>query len=417
MKLKQELKVNEFFEDIYPKRIPIHRKTLKKEFKGWHKPRKQFIRKYQWNGEIEKFINNLEINNSKILSYLTLPGIDYFDIRVLHDLCASKGINIKYLAFNNGIDSEDKKNEQILVENEIKSLECIEKDSQTVLDDIRQVGIKDSIAYQAAEKSAPFDVINLDLCSAILAGPDPEYFKSLHQLLNIQFDKRKKPWLLFLTTHVQNNRNYKEYIDKVFSCIWSNINDSDYFKESFEMFSDLNFDEFSSNKEFTKNLYGMEFFKAFGVGLGKWLLQLMLSARPRSSVNMLKSYHYRVNRKSTPNMLSLVYLFEPEIIYPNDPSGLVNCGTSKHMAIDESNLACRIITSFQDNEDLDRMMEEKQQLCNEMINESIILLGLARYQLEKYEKWARNELFNMRISLKRKQMKIPFTKKKSFSSA
>ena len=56
----------------------------KKEFLPWHRPRKQFVRHYQWCKEIRRMISHTPPADG-VLKYLGLPGVDLLDLRYFHE--------------------------------------------------------------------------------------------------------------------------------------------------------------------------------------------------------------------------------------------------------------------------------------------------------------------------------------------
>lgn len=71
---------------------PASRKT-KKEFKPWHNPRKQLVRKEQWIYFTSKYLANI-LSGRTTLKYFSLPGDDLLDVRVFHDsICEPKKYN------------------------------------------------------------------------------------------------------------------------------------------------------------------------------------------------------------------------------------------------------------------------------------------------------------------------------------
>ena len=64
-------------------------RTAPKEFKPWHKPRKQFVRREQLSALLLRLYENRKPRDS--LRYLGLPGTDLIDLRYLHEqLCRTK---------------------------------------------------------------------------------------------------------------------------------------------------------------------------------------------------------------------------------------------------------------------------------------------------------------------------------------
>ena len=74
-------------------------RTAPKEFKPWHKPRKQFVRRKQWSALLRRLYENRGPRDP--LRYLGLPGTDLIDLRYLHEqLCRDNDRQLCFLGFN-----------------------------------------------------------------------------------------------------------------------------------------------------------------------------------------------------------------------------------------------------------------------------------------------------------------------------
>ena len=62
-----------------------------REFKPWHKPRKQYIRLRQWCAIVRWLIRKVGMQQGDSLRYLGLPGEDLLDIRSLRGVCERDG--------------------------------------------------------------------------------------------------------------------------------------------------------------------------------------------------------------------------------------------------------------------------------------------------------------------------------------
>ena len=70
-----------------------------KEFKPWHKPRKQFVRREQLSALLLRLYEKREPGDP--LCYLGLPGTDLIDLRYLHEqLCSESERPLRFLGFN-----------------------------------------------------------------------------------------------------------------------------------------------------------------------------------------------------------------------------------------------------------------------------------------------------------------------------
>src|SRR4051812_13554844 len=63
---------------------------LKAEFEPWHHPVKQIVRDEQWAKLVAKLFDEDGVPPDGILRYLTLPGNDLLDVRVVAEACAGK---------------------------------------------------------------------------------------------------------------------------------------------------------------------------------------------------------------------------------------------------------------------------------------------------------------------------------------
>ena len=81
-------------EGIAPVGIEHEAPLEEKGFKAWHKARKQWVRKEQWVKETESLICGFPLGRRSQLRYLSLPGEDMLDIRLIAGLCKEKGLAI-----------------------------------------------------------------------------------------------------------------------------------------------------------------------------------------------------------------------------------------------------------------------------------------------------------------------------------
>src|SRR5215467_2181593 len=88
------------FEAILRKQ-PEPRAAPLKTFKAWHRPRKQYVRQFQWAKQIKNLIGMLHFSEDpKVFRYLSLPGNDLLDVRSIREECFSNGVVLKYVGLN-----------------------------------------------------------------------------------------------------------------------------------------------------------------------------------------------------------------------------------------------------------------------------------------------------------------------------
>ena len=74
-------KEDELLQGIYQDIQPSLEGVEAREFKPWHKPRKQYIRLRQWCAIVRWLIRKVGMQQGDSLRYLGLPGEDLLDIR------------------------------------------------------------------------------------------------------------------------------------------------------------------------------------------------------------------------------------------------------------------------------------------------------------------------------------------------
>ena len=367
----------------------LDRTLRKRPFEPWHKPRKQFIRKFQWAKETKALLPRIGLEDGRPLKYLSLPGADMFDIRVLHKFCSEHDVTLKYLGFKTG--RENKDYDRNISVSEVSKLSNVHKGSEMVVDDIRSVGCTGTKGHDSFKKLCPFDVINFDICDCILekrVKKDTEritYFDTIHSILNLQMNNTTKPWLLFITTRSTPNDVDSKDTSLIWNCVRDNAKKYVKFKSALEGFLRIKLKTDHSYDDICK-LNPSIFTGFFGIGIGKWFLNLMMREKPLCSVKMLKGYHFRTGGSKTPNMLSAAFLFEPIPAYKNDEYRIVKHPLKINSPPTKEDVACSIIESAKDIGDLDLIMK-KEELMKKMCNETKSLLADAHYSVTGYDDW------------------------------
>jgi hypothetical protein len=372
--------------DIFPEKPEHLGPAEKKTFKPWHKPRKHYIRLNQWKCEAEKLIDQLALRD-RPLRYFSLPGEDLIDIRVLHNLCNQKGVSLRCFGLNDSLPINI--TEVNISRMEVANLPLIWPDSIVLKDDFKMFHDEESKAYNSATGYGPFDIINLDLCDSISRHEDTCYFQAVCKLINYQISKGATPWLFFLTTRTDPDLMHREDLSALVGSIKTNeVNDMAFADNLKSMFG-FKLNEISLDELVKKETSIIS--KIFGIGFGKWLLQLLLSGTPQWVVTMLDSYWYRVERQKKPNMLSLAFKLEPYIEERTDPSGLIQNPVS-HRRLDEKPYANIIAEKINKIIDVDLILQNNKVKLNEMIESFKLILDSARYDTDDYAAWAISKL-------------------------
>lgn len=377
--------------DIIPKNIQ-HEQLPPKEFKPWHRPRKQWIRVKQWKQETLRLVDAI-ILTDRPLTYLSLPGDDLLDVRVIYEACERKQVKLRFLGFNNPVGNSTAMDaERSLSIAEVVSLPLVDDNSIVVPDRLESIANNKSVGFKWVRDYGTFDVINIDLCDSISAPSQrrrggPSYYDILLSLLGHQVSTRTAPWLFFLTTRCGIGDVHSDDIKKLYECVKSNITQSEGFCEIMaDLFGLDSFDE-NSLATVQEQTGFPEFMQMFCIGFGKWLLQTMMTGIPPSKVKMLTSYHYQVTEPG--DMISVAYRFDPVPQSPVDPVGLASKPTTFSTALQtlEAQLAVTIVERTKGLVDVDTTLKTNPEDMEKMISSTEALLSNARYPVEQYRGW------------------------------
>lgn len=198
-----------------------------KDFLPWHRPRKQYVRHYQWCHEINRMIGDTPPAGG-LLKYLGLPGVDLLDLRHFHtEVCQTKNVKLRFLGFNSSARPASMAQTELNVSlDEVRKLSLVDQMSEVIGDNFAQVANQDSIAFQKARQLGPYDVMNLDLCDGFGAQApgtrDNSYYEAVNSLLTIQA-RNVNPWLLLLTTRADRPNVNAEVLQTLLGKYVSNL--------------------------------------------------------------------------------------------------------------------------------------------------------------------------------------------------
>ncbi|WP_296739711.1 hypothetical protein [Mesorhizobium sp.] len=358
----------------------------KKEFKPWHRPRKQFVRNDQWLFYVTELVSERSPFDGP-LTYFGLPGADLLDIRFFDKMvCDQNNVKLRFLGFDLGAapDSETA-SEFIISRDEVSKLASIDPQSDVIAHDIRELSNEDSIAWQKTLEYGPYDVVNLDLCDGITkeegGNINDTYYNAVSRLLTVQ-SRRKSPWLLFLTTRVGKRHIHDDALEKLCRLYLKNLADCAPFREQskakFSIENETGFDLAKSDDQ------GLQ--RIVLTGLCKWLLGLTLGQQPPTVMEVKSLFGYRVRQgASAEDMVSIAIRFQPTHVPPNDP---IQLAVAKAAAPDECVLAEKAAVRVSTLVDVDDVLASDPNVRSEMTEAMCSLLESARYDINAYRKWA-----------------------------
>lgn len=352
------------------------------ELQPWHRPRKQFIRERQWKHHTERLIEALSREHAlggRKLRYLSLPGIDYFDVEVIGKVAKAADLKLEMLGFLSEAGKEPvKARSQFRAESLIKK-GLIEDTSITVPYRIQNIVHENGQEYREVKARAPFHIINIDACGSI-AQPHAEHsnriITALHYLVALQLERMRDPWLLFVTTNVRPDNLSCEVRSKLEDVIKLNAETSEGFRQgAISCLGGSNINDLEDAINCAKD--PLKFQLLFSLGFSKWLLH---NAKAVSwDVECLPFYCY-----STPpniqqiTMPCLAYEFKPRPVNYADQIEIVKSPATE--PVETIDYSMQAITSAQEMKNIDHLFIEKPEMGLEYAKKQKRLLENAGYQ-------------------------------------
>jgi hypothetical protein len=374
-------------DDVVPKIVPAP--TISRNFVAapWHRPRKQHIRKYQWNHElVEQIVKMRGKGADSIVRVLGLPSSEYLDLLSMKDVCEEYGITVSYLGFNSSYSGEQPRGDgpidiyrELQARRMIDTSSFIHPSSSLVADSFERIRNEDSFSRSILNRFEDFDVINLDICGCIVssdAARANEMLEAISELLRWQSTQRLAPWLFFVTTFASAGEINLAACLPLINAVKANAENSDEFRTQLKTTTAFDVDVlvswFSTPGAPIPN--ADQFIRVFALALGKWLTARLKLPTPPSFVSMLPSYCFRHQDMTEPQLLSLAYLIEPA---PSAGEGGIN-PVPPMPPPDHSDLyakhATKIIKKSFELRDLDQLLTEDSGRAIEAASETEELL-------------------------------------------
>lgn len=409
---------SDFVDDIVPKELPQH-VLLRRDFKPWHRVRKQFIRERQWNHQISRFVDRhlardlqTEENQWSIpanpesggvsavpetvridrpLRCLVIPGDDFLDVRSMWHRLLARNWFIEFLGFNETLGSDERQASVHVAQSKIAALERMSLRSTVVPDRFQNIARDQSLARRSLREYGPYDVVNLDLCDSLLPHGNEvkvqEYYRALLALVRYQHQQRTTPWLLFLTTQIDPASANQVGINELGRPTRRNCNAHPAFSEEIAKIIPLAAFNSDSHQIDISQLTSDQLTQVFGLLLGKWLIGILEQARPRWTVQMLPSYRYMIKPDTSVAMVSLSFLFMPHLAPPSDSTGLTGQTPQPVSEPTELDVALKLVGAAQRLGDVVEILNADSTLYEEMRNSAAELLSQAGYSREAHAQW------------------------------
>lgn len=395
---EQEGTVEDIAKDVLPEKIeqPAVPIALDKLY-PWHRPRKQWVRSVQWchlsSDLMDKLVGAPGVGSNQSANpefrYLTLPGIDYFDVRLVGEECLKKGWKLTATGFLAGSVEKPLMARAQFTASRLIDTGLISRSSITLPNRIEEVSSNSSQAYKEIQQRAPFHAINVDACGSI-APPSADHANRLvdaiHRIVELQLKTAVHRWLLFITTNVRPDNLSPETLSKLTSVIYANAAKNEKFESDAPIALVDTQGTIAEAVTEAASENGIKFVRLFSMGIGKWLLNL---ARQKNwSVKMHRSCCYSTppDNQYEPSMPSLAFEFVPPPPGLEDSTGVSRAKPAEGGLSED--LSLRVVEHVRQMIDLDELLVEDPQLATELKSQTTELLTAVGYTEEALRQFA-----------------------------
>ena len=360
----------------------------------WHRPRKQLVREEQWLRFSRHLIHEerggpalREVANARPeVHYLTLPGIDYLDVRQLGELCGELGCRLTSTGFQAGGESNAHVARAQLREKSLIDAGHITGGSHTFPRRFQDIVETEGQAYHELRSRGPFHIVNVDACGSI-APPAAEHsdrlIEAVYRIVELQLQTMPGRWLLFISADVRPDSIHGDTLNRLCNAIYANADDNEEFRNVALPLLDAAEADIRAAADRACEAPGIRFLRLFSLGLAKWFLHL---ARGREW-NLWTQYPYCYSTMpegdDTPSMACLAFEFLPPPGGLEDRFGVVRVEPAGGDA--RGDAAMRAASEIGSMENADTRMREEEGLRSLMARELRRLLEEAGYDAEVLE--------------------------------
>ena len=336
-----------------------------REFRPWHKPRKQWVRSCQWKNSLANLVAKPEYRDITEISYFGFPGADCLDVRVLGKSLQNLG---KKLCFY-GLETDEKSavQAQTITESLLHDAPFISERSKieasSSFELLQQTNSK--LTAEVLDRE-PFHIINLDFVDSVLSGQNT--MPALNNLLRYQFERQYDPWMLFLTTRYDAQANPVKSLEAYVGVLEKNLTDHPEFNTAVNQ-SIFNLDPATVWDSQSLLATADHFENILLLSFLKWVLKNAHEKHVKMRLHPVAHYKVR-ERTEKSDMCSLVIEFN-KVNHPTDATGINQAAPAIESELD---FALRFVPRIHGARDIDHLMKIDQPLFDRMKAEMITLL-------------------------------------------
>ena len=288
----------------------------------WHRPRKQLVREKQWMHFSRQLIEREKgqpglrgsPNANPEVRFLTLPGIDYLDVRQLADVCQDLDCSLTSIGFQSGGERNTYVARAQLREKSLIDAKRITNQSYTFPRRLEDIVSTSSQAYQELKERGPFHIVNIDACGSI-AAPQAAHsnrlIDAMFRIVEIQLELMAGRWLLFVTADVRPDSVAHETMDGLRGAIFANAAANAEFRSRVVPLLAPDKVDIEAAVEAASKRPGTTFLRLFSLGFAKWLLHLARDKNWDMQTHQPYCYSTMPGEDDTPSMVCLAFEFLP----------------------------------------------------------------------------------------------------------
>jgi hypothetical protein len=393
---------DEFVEDALPPEVEEDAVPLDLDnLFAWHRPRKQKVRESQWVALTRGLLAKLGASGALVakevqlpdgavhvlpgeVKYLTLPGLDYLDVRLLGEAANDLGFKLTSLGFlDDAMETRALARARVRQEGLVQA-GFISNQSITLPRALESVCWRDGDSLGQLKRQGPYHVVNIDACGSIAPAKSSQatrLIEAIHKIIEYQIAVSRTRWLFFLTVDVRTGSLDEGTFDSLCEAIRINAASSADFSESarnlFDPAQQLQFEEALQAAKVRDERSTLD---VFMLGIAKWFLHLV---EPKLwSVRMKHSYCYSTTgaEVGSPTMCSLAFEFHPPAPGMPDPLGVSRQQPAPGGP--EGDASMQIVGAVAEVQDLDRILEADDGLVTVLNQATCKLLKEAGYHAE-----------------------------------
>ena len=288
----------------------------------WHTPRKQLVREEQWIELARRLIERergrpglrQEGDVQPEVRYLTLPGIDFLDVRQLGEVCTNLECRLTSTGFQSGGEGNRDVARAKVREQSLVDAGFITGNSHTFPRRFEEIVNVGSVAYRDLKLRGPFHIVNVDACGSV-AAPTANHqnrlIDAVYRIVELQLELKTGRWLLFVTAHAVPASIARETLSRLCDAIHANADKNTGFRIA--LLPLLNTEEVDLREaiEAASGAAGKRFLRLFGLGMAKWLLHLARDKNWDMQTHHPFCYSTMPGEDTTPSMVCLAFEFLP----------------------------------------------------------------------------------------------------------